>query len=164
MTDQFSAPTSQFFIAPEQYAVDPPPNLVPNVIAGLVASGGIIVGSIGPWLTFMSLSRGAMDGDGIFTLILGIAAATALFGVLNMSRGAAKSRWMTRLASGAVIAAVITFLIAVSDANDVSSHKAEFLGRTLSAEIGWGLWLVLIASVALAVTATVVERQARKLL
>lgn len=154
-----------FFLGPDaQPQASSAPYYLPNLIAAIIASVGIVVGSIGPWLTFMAVTRNAMDGDGIFTLILGIVSAAALFVVLNLGRGRAKKGWMVALGNVAVAAAIITFLIAAYDAREVMSRKADLFGTTLSAQIGWGLWMVLISSVLLAITASVVVRQIPKLL
>ncbi len=40
---------------------------MPNLILALMASAGIIVGSIGPWATPFAMSRSGMNGDGILT-------------------------------------------------------------------------------------------------
>jgi hypothetical protein len=45
---------------------DPPPPLyLPNLIVALIASVGIVVGSLGPWLTVLMIDRNATDGDGL---------------------------------------------------------------------------------------------------
>jgi class 3 adenylate cyclase len=68
--------------------------------------------------------------------------------------------WMQGLASTAAVAAVIALVIGVIDAFEVSSRTVTLFGRTVGPQIGWGLWLVLITSVVLAVTAGIVAWQA----
>ena len=54
-------PGNQPFWIPEQMVVPAPvdaaPFYLPNLIAAIVASVGVVVGSIGPWITFLALSR-----------------------------------------------------------------------------------------------------------
>jgi hypothetical protein len=132
----------------------------PNLIAAMIASVGMCVGSLGPWLTFLMFDRSNTDGDGMVTLGLGIASAVALFSVLNLGRNGDKVRLIRALGRGATLAGVAAFLIGLSDAIEVSSRKVEFFGRTIGPQIGWGLWLVLIMSAVLAVTAGIVVNQA----
>jgi hypothetical protein len=40
------------------------PFYLPNLIVVMVASVGVVVGSIGSWITFLALSRNAFGGDG----------------------------------------------------------------------------------------------------
>jgi hypothetical protein len=69
-----------------------------------------------------------------------------------------------RLGCVPIVAGLIAFATAAYDAYAVNSRaKAEFFGTTIGAQIGWGLWMVLIASLALVVTSTVVVRQIPKL-
>ena len=53
--------------------------------------------------------------------------------------------------------------IAFRRAVQVTSRKVDLFGRTVGPQIGWGLWLVLIMSLVLIVTAGVVANQASKL-
>jgi len=138
------------------------PLYLPNLIAALVASVGLVIGSIGPWMTFFAMSRGGMDVDGIFTLILGIAATAALFGVLNLGLAGGKPILMMYLSIAAATAGVLGAGIGTLDIIDVFSRSAEFFGETIRPDVAWGLWLVLISSVTLIATATIVAVQARK--
>ena len=52
------------------------------------------------------------------------------------------------------------FVIGVANAIQVRSRTVEFFGQTCGSQIGWGLWLVLIMSAVLAVTAGIVVNQA----
>jgi hypothetical protein len=133
---------------------------LPNLIVAMVASVGLVIGSLGPWLTFLVFDRTATDGDGMITLALGVISAAALFVVWNLGRAGGQVGWMQGLASTAVVAAAIVLVIGVIDAFEVSSRTVEFFGRTVGPQIGWGLWLVLITSVVLAVTAGIVAWQA----
>jgi hypothetical protein len=138
---------------------DPPPLYLPYLIASLVASAGIVIGSFGPWATLLVFNRTATDGDGMLTLVLGLIAAAALFVVLHLGRSGARTAGMRALSWTAVIIGMVTFGVGAVDAGYVTSRKVEWLGQTIGAQIGWGLWLVLIASLVLIVTAIIVVKQ-----
>jgi hypothetical protein len=143
----------------------PPPLYLPNLIAALVASAGIVIGSLGPWMTFLVFDRTNTDGDGKYTLVLGIIATMALFIVLNLGRSQpAKTERMVGLSVLAMLAGAGCLLIGVVDAGEVTSpsRQVELFGRTVGPQIGWGLWMVLISSIALLLTAFVVGVQSHK--
>jgi uncharacterized metal-binding protein len=143
---------------------DPPPPLyLPNLIVALIASVGIVIGSLGPWLTFLMIDRNATDGDGIFTLVMGLIAAATLFVVLNLGRSRTKTNVMRRLGRSAALMGIFAFVTGVGDAHEVLSRHVELFGTTIGAQIGWGLWLVLISSLVLIVTAIIVVKQVQKM-
>jgi len=148
-------------VGPEQ--VKASPFYWPNLVAALIASIGIAVGSIGPWIAFMGMSRNAIGigRDGTITLILGIIAALALFALLNFGRTQVRSRRMVVLGMVAGVAGAVAFVIALLSALDVSSRENEFMGRTIGPEIGWGLWMILIGGPVLAVTSAIVVQQVK---
>ncbi|MFD6860322.1 DUF2510 domain-containing protein [Rhodococcus sp. NPDC060090] len=128
-----------------------------NLIAALVASGGIVIGSLGPWASFFAFSKSGVDGDGIITLILGVVAAVSLF--LRFSQGAdvwAALRW------GTPVVGVICLVIAIVDIMNLTSVTGEFFGETVGVQIGWGLWLLLISSAALCLTSSSIMKRPPK--
>lgn len=132
-------------------------NYLPNLIAALVASVGIVIGSIGPWATFMALSRNGLSGDGVFTLILGIASTIAMFTIL--SRGGISrigDRWI------GVGAGVICLVISLVDIMNISAQTTELFDRTIGAQVGWGLWLTGLCSAVLCLTGLTVAKQTRR--
>lgn len=127
-----------------------------NLIASLAASVGIILGSIGPWASFMAFTKNGLEGDGIITLILGALSTVALFTLFSRGPvGGNVIRWVAPAVS------VICLGIALYDIMNVSSHTAEFFGETIGIQIGWGLWLVAIASAILLLTSTTVAKKPR---
>jgi len=136
---------------------------LPNLIVAMIASVGLVIGSLGPWMTFLVFDRTDTDGDGAITLMLGLVSAVALFVVFNLGRSQTKTGLMKRLSRLVVGAGVLAFVIGVADAHEVTSRKVELFGQTVGPQIGWGLWLVLITSVVLTVTAGVVVRQVSKM-
>ena len=146
-------------VRPEQ--VKASPFYWPNLIAALIASVAVAVGSIGPWAAFMGMTKNAIGGDGTITLILGIVAALALFALLNFGRTQVRSKRMVALGMIAVVAGVVAFLIALFDAKELSSRTTEIMGSTIGPEIGWGLWMILIGGPVLAVTSLIVVKQVK---
>jgi len=141
------------------------PLYLPNLIAALVASVGLVIGSLGPWATLFGVSRGGMavnTSDAVFTLIMGIAASAALFGVLNLGLVGGKTKLMKRLSIGAVTAGVLGAIGGITNILEISTRSTKVYGETVRPEVAWGVWLVLISSAALVATATIVARQVRK--
>lgn len=128
----------------------------PTLMVALIASIGVIVGSIGPWATFMAFTKNGIEGDGAFTLVAGALAAMALFKMLT-SHG--KANFVIRWASA--VAGAVCIIITIVSMSDVASLSSEFLGNTVGAQVGWGLWLVLLSSVVLCFNATTVAKQSR---
>ncbi|WP_139192932.1 hypothetical protein [Rhodococcus pyridinivorans] len=58
-----------------------------HLIASLAASVGIMLGSIGPWASFMAFTKNGLEGDGMITLILGVLSAVAMFTLFSRGVG-----------------------------------------------------------------------------
>jgi hypothetical protein len=156
---------NQPYHAAEQTAVrsGAAPLYLPNLIAALVSSLGVVVGSLGPWMTFLVFSRSNVDGDGMFTLVLGIVSAAGLFALFNVDRLRPESGWMVVLACVGVVGGLLSLVIAVIDVFGVVGRKTEIFGQMVGPQVGWGLWLVLIASLVLVATSIIVALQIPKL-
>jgi hypothetical protein len=111
--------------------VNAAPLYLPNLIAALIASVGIVVGSIGPWMVFLAFTRNAM---GTVTapspLIPGIIAGAALFAVLNLGRTRVNAGWMIGLTCLACLAGLVSLITTVADIYEVTSRKTELFGNT----------------------------------
>jgi hypothetical protein len=70
---------------------------------------------------------------------------------------------MVALACVGVLAGLGSFVIAVIDVFAVTNRKTELFGQTVGPQVGWGLWLVLIASLVLIATSIIVATQIPKL-
>lgn len=128
-----------------------------NLMASLAASIGLVLGSIGPWVSFMAFTKNGIDGDGVITLALGVVSTTALFTLLSRGPGVASIlRWVGPAVS------VVCLSISIYDIMNVTAHTAEFFGETIGVQIGWGLWLVALSSVVLLLTSTTVSQQHKK--
>jgi hypothetical protein len=107
----------------------------------LVAAGGVVLGSIGPWGSTPFGDVAGTDGDGVITLVLGIAAAIVVF---TRPSG---SRWLW---AGLVLGAFCA-IIGIVDIADLSSEESEFFGEKVDlVSPGWGIWLMTISSLVLA--------------
>ena len=108
-------------------------------------AAGLVLGSLLPWVQIvgiMSVSVAGTDGDGVFTLILGIVVAL-LFAVIRPRLAVA----VTGLVAGA-----IAVLVAIVEMIDVSGriNDPEVSGNEMfTAQIGPGLWIVGIAALIL---------------
>jgi hypothetical protein len=139
------------------------PLYLPNLIAGIAASVGVIVGSIGPWASVLAFTKNAIGADETYTLVLGAASGIALFTLLNLGRSNAGLRWLAPIAWSVSVVGLLCLLIAITDIADVlSAPTTDIFGATIRAQVEWGLWMVAISSAALFVTATVVAVQVRK--
>lgn len=127
-----------------------------TLIVALIASIGVIVGSIGPWATFMAFTKLGIEGDGAFTLVAGALAAMALFKMLT---GQGKANIVIRCTSA--IAGAVSIIIALVSMDEVSSLNSEVLGKTVGAQVGWGLWLVLLSAIVLCFNGTTVAKQSK---
>ncbi len=132
-------------------------NYMPNLIGALAASVGIVIGSIGPWVSFMAMSKNGISGDGAVTLVLGIVSMIAMFSIL--SRGGISrigDRWI------GVGAGVICLVISIPNIMNVTSATTEVFDRTIGAQVGWGLWLTALSSAVLCLTGLTVAKQTRR--
>ena len=123
----------------------------------MVASVGVVVGSVGPWATlaaFLTANGGWLHGT--ITLVLGAVSGVTSFTLLNRGRAGVDPRPLLVLAWVAPIAGLICLVIAVIDI-----HRVTTAGELV--QIGWGLWMVAICSAALCITAAVVAMQVGKL-
>ena len=133
-----------------------PGNFKPNLIASVWACVGIIVGSLGPWMTFFKFSKAGVDESGVITIILALCAGVAL--VTLLSRGVTpdvKNHWIGPLVGIAVV------LIAGANAASILQRTTDILGTTIGPSVGWGLWLVVISGIVLVITSSTVAQLIR---
>jgi hypothetical protein len=143
-TDHVAAPT-----APAARAEPHPPARL--AVAAIAALSGVllIVGSIGTWVSVQTTgplhigaTRGGLDRDGAITLALAIL-CLILIGVWAARLGPPPAR--IAVAAVAAFLGLLGVIIAIADIADVQSNGSAIV----EASAGWGLWLCLVASVAL---------------
>lgn len=111
-----------------------------NAASALVVGGaaGAFIGAFLPWAKVGALSVAGTDGDGVLTLILGIAAgALGVGGIRKGGKG---------LLIGSLVCAALVAVIAVIDIADINSVADGPFG--LTAEPGGGIILTLAAGIA----------------
>jgi hypothetical protein len=147
-----------------EYPPSPPPlsaapYYLPNVIAAIVASVGVVVGSVGPWASLAWITANGATASGWWqgktTLTLGAVAGIALFTLLNRARTGSGTRWLAPLAWIAPVAGLVCLLIAIISIVNVTSTSHQLVGL----QVEWGLWLVAICAVVLCVTGSVAAAQ-----
>lgn len=136
------------------------PFYLPNLIAAIVASVGIVVGSVGTWASLDTLSSGGLEFHpwGPVTLALGAASAIALFVQLNLGRTNFNLRWSVPLCWAVLVAAVGCLAVALVQIVRIRS-VGEDLGDGFLTQVGWGLWLIAICAGVLAVVTPIVAGQ-----
>jgi hypothetical protein len=108
----------------------------------LTALGGLllVIGSMLPWVTanhvFGSMSVSGTEGDGIFTLVLGL---VLLIGAVARMSTEGRYRWLIVVAAAAALLAVFEFVNIRSTIDDVSNTYVR-------GSIGPGLWIIAIGS------------------
>lgn len=111
-----------------------------------------VVGSVGTWraedIEVFGQSESTTDsglGDGgVFVIVFAVAAAA----LLGLWRGTRKT-WQALGAAIGALAAVVVCILGVTDVDDA---QGTALGEV---SVGWGLWLALVGSIILALTALV---------
>jgi hypothetical protein len=131
-----------------------------NAARFLVFGGAIalVAAAFLPWvkasLGFLTVERTGLDGDGTFTLACGITAAVLFWVVVSQA-----GRLITLLAG--------TFALVVSlyDIVDIQNKAADVTSGagviSVEATVGLGLWISLLASVAVVIGAVLALREAR---
>lgn len=120
----------------------PEKRFTPAVAAA--ACVGLVVGSIGPWITLGALSVGGIEEgrDGWVTLV-GTAIAVLCLGLYSV-------RGRRALAIATLVIALLMLAVTIYDVSDVQSSSATYFGRTVEPGVGWGLWLATVGSGVLA--------------
>ena len=136
------------------------PAFMPNLVAAIAASIGVLVGTFGPWVTLVAIPVNGVDinlasGWG-GTLTLGGSSALVLFTQLVAARSGRTSSWLVPLMCAVPVCGLLSFIVTLIYITRVRSATSEFLGVALGLQAGWGLWIACTASAALCVTAWVV--------
>jgi hypothetical protein len=135
----------------------------PSLIAAIAACAGVIVGSIGPWVKLFMFSADGLDFQnwGALTLALGAVSGIGLFTVLLWATTPFNPTWTVPMTIFAALSGAACFAIAAVNMSRVFRIPGhEVLGINLAPHAGWGLWLLAISGLVLAITGSVVARQA----
>lgn len=116
--------------------------LFPAIIAG--AAVLVLLGSLLPWAsvdtTFGSISVRGTEGNGVLTMLLALAGGAAAVAVVMARKPMA--------AIGGIVAGGLALLIGAYDFLDVARVAGDSSGL-FEAHTGFGLWLVLLGSLAM---------------
>jgi hypothetical protein len=104
--------------------------------------GAMVIGAFGPWATVLGglVSRSGVDGGDGWFLVAGAAIAITL-----LLTGATRGKMIS-----AVVVGVICSIVAIYDLSDAKKIVDDAAGLV---DVGWGLYLSTIASIAFTVQA-----------
>lgn len=110
-----------------------------RILPALVIGAGalVVIGSIGAWGKVFAISINGTEGDGVYTLILGLAAAAVMCVRLTAAT------WWPNLVALACLA--IAGVVGVIDWNNMQ-RVVDDLAFPGAISVGWGLKLMTIAS------------------
>ncbi len=116
--------------------------LFPAIIAGSAIL--VMLGSLLPWASvdtaFGSISVRGTEGDGVLTILLALAGGAAAVAVVMARKPMA--------AIGGIVAGGLALLIGAYDFLDLARATGDSSGL-VEAHVGFGLWLVLLGSLAM---------------
>lgn len=117
--------------------------LFPAIIAGSALL--VLLGSVLPWASVdtafgSSISVRGTEGDGVLTLLLALAGGAAAVAVVMARKPMA--------AIGGIVAGGLALLIGVFDFIDLARVSGDS-GGLVESHVGFGLWLVLLGSLAM---------------
>jgi hypothetical protein len=108
----------------------------------IVSAVLMVVGAIGPWATVLFISVAGLEGDGWFVLVAGVVIlAMAAVHMRDRSRDGYRPWWPFAVG---LVAGAIAVATAIYDIVDIGSVADDDLGVV---NVGWGLWMAVIASV-----------------
>lgn len=150
-TDHYSAPASPQTTAAASSTTRPGSFWI--AVGGLAA---MVIGAFGPWVTALggAVSVNGTSGGRDGWLLLGAALIAGAFLLTYFTRG------ITSRLTGTAVFAVLGGLVCVVDLVDISNRYANVLGTNVQvADPGWGIYLGLAGSAALAVAAVVLRQR-----
>jgi hypothetical protein len=115
----------------------------------LGANALIVIGSLMPRASLGIFSADGISGEGVITLLAGLVAIGAVLIYALTSWQPTFARVVTWLA------VTVSLAVSIYDTIHIAREHIQFLGTSISPDIGTGLWLRLIASIAATVTLVV---------
>lgn len=103
-------------------------------------------------MTFGPLRASGLEGgrDGWITLIVAGAAAITIWRYFTRPRRM-QAGWL-------IVQGIAAIVVGAYDAQDISSKHVEVFGNTVGPQVGWGLWIVILAGGVLGLTGFVLLR------
>ena len=135
------------------------------LIAAIAASVGVMVGSVGPWMSVVLFTVNGLDWGnwGVTGLTLGAVACVAVLAELVWPRTPFSPRWALPVlwAVAVVGVACLTFSLPLL-IRIMTIPKEHVFGVPLGAGVGWALWLLAFSSAVQCVAATIAAAQRAK--
>lgn len=124
----------------------------------LGSAAAILLGSVGTWGSVSAygakVSVSGLEGDGVYTLLLSLAAAGVLAAAVFLETSRKVRSILSYVAAGA---GALTALIAILNLANISGAGSEY-----GVDAGWGLFLVLFGGIALTVLSILLGLQLAK--
>lgn len=100
----------------------------------------VVVGSMGPWASIWIITVNGTEGDGVFTLLLGLGAG--LLALVRLARPHLRRRlmWIACVALG------LSAAVGVYDWADLESTAGDPGALDVNVSVGWGLVVVTVGS------------------
>ena len=132
------------------------------LIVGIGACLGILIGCTGAWVVAAFISVGGLDASAWGKVWAAVSAlsAVALAVVLARQRiritprAAVVLTWIVFVVGVCIAAFSLPYVVRV-----LTLPKADFFEVQLGAQVGWGLWLLVVSSVILAIAASLAAQQ-----
>jgi len=132
------------------------------LITGIAACVGVLIACTGTWVSFAMFSVGGLDASNWGKVGIGIAVVSAilltivLFGARRKLAAdtAVILAWVVFISGAACAGFAVPYIIRV-----LTLPKADFFGLKIGAQVGWGLWLLAVSAVVLAIASATAAQQ-----
>ncbi len=149
-----------------QFAPSRPTSHRPSLIVGIAACVGVLIACTGTWVSFAVFSIGGLDASNWGKVWIGIAVLSAVllavvfFGPrFQLGADAAVILvWVVFVGAAGCAAFAVPYIVRV-----LTLPKAEFFGLKMGAQVGWGLWLLAVSAVVLAIASAAAAQQLSRL-
>jgi hypothetical protein len=123
------------------------------LLAGIAACMGVAIGCTGPWVDVAVFSIGGLDAGPWGKVWIGVATVSAVILTVLLATERLQLQPQIALATiwGVFVAAVTCAAFSVPYVIRILTlPKADFFGLRMGAQIGWGLWLLVVSAGVLA--------------
>jgi hypothetical protein len=148
-----------------QWPPGAPPYYRSTLIGALAAGVGTMIGSVGPWVSVMLFTVNGLDAGnwGKAGLTLGGVSCAALLTVMFWPHTSFNPRWAVPVAWAVALAGLACVCFALATLIRIMTiPKGNIFGVPVGAGPGWGLWLLVVSSAVLLITASIVANQLAK--
>jgi serine/threonine-protein kinase len=133
-----------------------------SLVMGIAACVGVLIACTGPWVSFTVFSLGGLEASNWGKVGIGIAAVSATLLTIVLlgprfqlgAQAAVILAWVVFVGAGACVGFAVPYIVRV-----LTLPKADFFGLKMGAQVGWGLWLLAVSAVVLAIAAASAAQQ-----